>query len=275
GFGVKSLALFGSVARDEAGPESDVDVLVEFDGPPTFDQYIGLKLYLEDLLGAHVDLPVCGRSGHGSGRPSSERRSVSRDWRLYLEDIPTRQYADPHAARSWRARGPPGIILTDTGTRRGDAATGGQFGPRRARDVWTTKGAKRARKARKGEGGMYRRRFERLVQRAVRQIPSPLRAMMDNVAIVVEAEPSPEQLAETGLPPGETLLGLYQGVPLTERVASQAFLLPDKITIFQRPIEEMGRSDQEIIWHIRRTVIHEVAHHFGIDDARLRELRWG
>ena len=98
--------------------------------------------------------------------------------------------------------------------------------------------------------------------------------MMDNVAIVVQREPSPEQLADAQVPPGERLLGLYQGVPLTERSATDPFALPDKITIFQRPIEEICRSDQEIVWQIRRTVIHEVAHHFGISDARLRELRW-
>ena len=122
---------------------------------------------------------------------------------------------------------------------------------------------------------MYRRRFERLVHKALRHIPPDLRAMMDNIAIIVESEPTPEHLAAVNLPPGETLLGLYQGVPLTERGSGYTFALPDKITIFQRPIEAMCRSDQEIVWQIRRTVIHEVAHHFGISDERLRELRWG
>ena len=119
---------------------------------------------------------------------------------------------------------------------------------------------------------MYRRRFERLVMRAVRQLPAEIRDKMDNVAVVVEDEPTAGQLAASGLPSGDTLLGLYQGVPLTERTSGYGFVLPDKITIFQRPIEDVAASDQAIIFQVRKTVIHEIAHHFGIGDAELRRM---
>lgn len=119
---------------------------------------------------------------------------------------------------------------------------------------------------------MYRRRFERLVHRAVRRLPVDIQGMMENVAVVVEHEPTPAQVAESRLPPGDTLFGLYQGVPLTERSSSYGMVLPDKITIFQKPIEDYCPSDQQIVYQIQRTVTHEVAHHFGIGDDELREL---
>ncbi len=120
---------------------------------------------------------------------------------------------------------------------------------------------------------MYRRRFERLVGKALRQLPAEILDMMDNVAVVVEDEPGPEHLAAAGLPAGETLLGLYQGIPLTQRTSAYGMVLPDKVTIFRKPIEAMCRSDQEVVREIRKTVIHEVAHHFGFSEARLRHLR--
>ena len=120
---------------------------------------------------------------------------------------------------------------------------------------------------------MYRRRFERLVGKALRQLPTSLREMMSNVDVVVEDEPTPEQLTSTGLPPGDWLLGLYQGTPLTERTSSYGMVLPDKITIFQKPIEGLCRSDPEIVRQIRATVIHEVGHHFGLSEAQLRRPR--
>lgn len=120
---------------------------------------------------------------------------------------------------------------------------------------------------------MYRRRFERLVAKALRQLPQDIRALMDNVSVVVEDEPTPAQLAAAGLPPDDTLLGLYQGVPLTDRTASYGMVLPDKITIFRKPIEARCDSDQAVVHEVRRTVVHEVAHHFGLSEARLRRLR--
>jgi predicted Zn-dependent protease with MMP-like domain len=97
--------------------------------------------------------------------------------------------------------------------------------------------------------------------------------MIDNVAIVVESEPSPEHLRAGGVGSDETLLGLYQGIPLTERTTSYNMVLPDRISIFQRPIEEICGSDQEIMLQVRRTVVHELAHHFGMEESQLRRLR--
>jgi predicted Zn-dependent protease with MMP-like domain len=119
---------------------------------------------------------------------------------------------------------------------------------------------------------MYRRRFERLVSRALRQLPRDVAELLDNVAVVVESAPTPEQVASTGLPPGDTMLGLYQGVPLTERNSSYGMVLPDKITIYQTPIEQLCQSDQQIVFEIRQTVIHELAHHFGLSEADLKRL---
>jgi predicted Zn-dependent protease with MMP-like domain len=119
---------------------------------------------------------------------------------------------------------------------------------------------------------LSRRSFETLVERALASIPSELRSRMDNVQIVVEAWPDEDHYAAVGLEAGETLFGLYEGVPLVERGVVAEALLPDKITIFQGPLEEACQSDQEIAEEIRRTVVHEIAHHFGIDDARLTEL---
>ncbi len=120
---------------------------------------------------------------------------------------------------------------------------------------------------------MYRRRFERLVSRALRQLPPDIRGRLDNVAVVVEDEPSPYQLASSGVRPGDTLLGLYQGIPLTQRSSSYGMVLPDKVTIFRKPIESICASDQEIVRQVRQTVIHEIAHHFGLSESDLRRLR--
>jgi len=107
-------------------------------------------------------------------------------------------------------------------------------------------------------------RFEELVADALDSIPPELGRLMDNVAVVVK---------EGG--PGTRLLGRYDGIPLTERDASYAgMVLPDRITLFRRPILAMCRDDDEVIEQVRITVIHEVAHHFGIDDDRLDELGW-
>src|SRR5712692_1749633 len=119
---------------------------------------------------------------------------------------------------------------------------------------------------------LSRRKFEALVERALASIPPEIRSRMDNVQVVVEAWPDGDHAAEVGLEPGETLFGLYEGVPLVERGIVTDPLLPNKITIFQEPLEEACESDTEIAEEIRRTVIHEVAHLFGIDDARLTEL---
>lgn len=112
--------------------------------------------------------------------------------------------------------------------------------------------------------------FERLVVQALEELPEELLEALDNVDIVIEQEPTPEQLRELGVEEG-TLYGLYEGIPLTER-SSYDLVLPDKITIFQGPITRDAESHAEIAQVVRDTVIHELAHHFGISDERLHEL---
>jgi predicted Zn-dependent protease with MMP-like domain len=106
-------------------------------------------------------------------------------------------------------------------------------------------------------------RFETMVTEALDGIPAELGKIMSNVAVTVEHNKGPAGL-----------LGLYRGIPLTRRTTSYAGVLPDRITIYRRAICAVCRSDQEVVEQVRRTVIHEVGHHFGIDDARLRELGW-
>ena len=106
-------------------------------------------------------------------------------------------------------------------------------------------------------------RFEELVADALDSIPPELGSYMDNVAVFVE-----------DVPPRRGLLGLYVGVPLTARGSSYAGVMPDRITIYRRPICALAVTEDEVVSYVRTTVIHEVAHHFGIDDPRLRELGW-
>ena len=122
---------------------------------------------------------------------------------------------------------------------------------------------------------MRRRRFEALVREALTTLPPDLRRLMDNVEIVVEDWPTDEDLAAAGLGPDETLFGLYLGVPLTERDSGYAGALPDKIAIYRFPLEDEFGDDPAVLEEeIRITVIHEIAHHFGIDEERLGELGW-
>jgi predicted Zn-dependent protease with MMP-like domain len=118
---------------------------------------------------------------------------------------------------------------------------------------------------------MDRDEFENVVREALESLPEEFLGRLDNVDIVVESVPAAPQLAQQGIPEDGLLLGLYEGVPLTAR-ENYGFNLPDKITIFQEPIEAICRSTAEMIAEIRDTVIHEVAHHFGLDDDALHEL---
>ncbi len=115
-------------------------------------------------------------------------------------------------------------------------------------------------------------RFEQLVIRAIESMPDEFRERLDNIDIVIADKPSPDQLEKLVRKRGETLLGLYEGVPLIHRHHSYGMVTPDKITIFKRAIESSFRSDARIVREIRRVVLHEIAHHFGIDDDRLKEL---
>jgi predicted Zn-dependent protease with MMP-like domain len=122
---------------------------------------------------------------------------------------------------------------------------------------------------------MDRERFEWLVARAVDSLPEEFRTRLENIDVVVEDWPTPSQLAEVRLKEGHTLLGLYQGVPLTRRGGHYGLVPPDKITIFQKPIEAKCRDDARITAEIQKVVRHEIAHHFGIGDGRLRQLERG
>jgi predicted Zn-dependent protease with MMP-like domain len=119
---------------------------------------------------------------------------------------------------------------------------------------------------------MDRERFERLVAEAVRELPEEFQERLENIDVVVEEWPAPHQLSRAAIRQGQTLLGLYEGVPLTRRSSHYGMVPPDKITIFQKPIERQCRSDDEITSEVQRVVRHEIAHHFGISDARLSEI---
>ena len=119
---------------------------------------------------------------------------------------------------------------------------------------------------------MRRREFEELVRRALDALPPAFLERMDNVDVLVEAWPSEHVAREMDLANDETLYGLYHGVPLTDREGYN-LTLPDTITIFQGPIEDDCATSEEIVEQVRDTVVHEVAHHFGISDAQLEE--WG
>ena len=119
---------------------------------------------------------------------------------------------------------------------------------------------------------MEKERFEELVEAAVENLPMHLKEEIENVAILVEDWPTHAQLESVGMSRKQDLLGLYEGIPLTKRTRGYQMVLPDKITIFQKPIEMRYHSEQQIIKRLERTVWHEIAHYFGISDDRLREM---
>jgi predicted Zn-dependent protease with MMP-like domain len=113
--------------------------------------------------------------------------------------------------------------------------------------------------------------FEELVIEAIDSLPEEFLTRLDNVDITVESVPTQAQLAQQGIPEDGLLLGLYEGVPITAR-QNYGFVLPDKITIFQESIEMACSTPEEIVREVRDAVVHEVAHHFGIDDDALHAL---
>jgi predicted Zn-dependent protease with MMP-like domain len=121
---------------------------------------------------------------------------------------------------------------------------------------------------------MDRERFENLVARAVEDLPEEFQERLENIDVVVEDSPSPYQMRNSRLLKGYALLGLYEGVPLTERNSNYGMVPPDKITVFQKSIENecQSRDEMDIKDEIRRVVLHEIAHHFGIGDTRLKEI---
>ena len=110
---------------------------------------------------------------------------------------------------------------------------------------------------------MSRERFEELVSDALDTIPPELTALMDNVVVLVEDDAPPDD---------PTLLGIYDGIALTERTSSYSFVAPDRITIYRNPTLEICDTEDDVIEEVGITVVHEIAHHFGIDDERLHEL---
>lgn len=113
--------------------------------------------------------------------------------------------------------------------------------------------------------------LEAMVARAIDELPSALRARLDNLAILVEDFATSGDQAQAGAR-GGTLLGVYRGIPLTARGSNYGMVLPDRIVIFQRPLEQLAIDEPHLYELVRHTVHHEIAHHFGISDARLREL---
>ncbi len=114
--------------------------------------------------------------------------------------------------------------------------------------------------------------FDRIVKRAIRRIPEELRQHLDNVLISVRKRASEDMLEEMEVPPGEELLGFFSGVPLVEQSVSDPPLYSDTIFIFQEPLEEMCETVEELEQEIELTVVHEIAHYFGISEERLEEL---
>ena len=114
-----------------------------------------------------------------------------------------------------------------------------------------------------------------MVESAVDRLPLEFREQLKNIVITVEKRPSPSLLREMGLPPGEPLLGIYQGVPLPERSVVDPPLYPDAITLFQEPLESICATPEELLEEIEITLAHEIAHFLGIGEDRLQELGYG
>jgi predicted Zn-dependent protease with MMP-like domain len=122
---------------------------------------------------------------------------------------------------------------------------------------------------------MERSHFRKLVREAVAELPHELLSRVHNVDVVIEWRPTAMEKKSAGVGPGRTLLGLYHGIPLTKRGEYYNLTLPDKISIYQEPIEDMCATDDEVREQVRKTVLHELGHYFGIDDDRLHELGMG
>ena len=119
---------------------------------------------------------------------------------------------------------------------------------------------------------MTRARFEHLVADALGMMPQSFRQALRNVAVIVEDAPAPELLDDVGIDPPDTLFGLYEGVPLPERDWTHGNALPDRITLFQKPIEAASQNDNEIVVVIGETVIHEFGHYFGLSEEEIEEI---
>lgn len=119
---------------------------------------------------------------------------------------------------------------------------------------------------------MNRQRFEQLVAQALEALPTEFQEKLDNVDVVIEWWPTPDQIKRAGRRPQDLIFGLYEGVPLTHRTHHYGLVTPDRIIIFQGPIEMISQTDAEMRRTIRKTVLHEIGHHFGLSDQDLKEL---
>src|SRR5438132_11450456 len=119
---------------------------------------------------------------------------------------------------------------------------------------------------------MRRARFERLVAEALETIPRRFRDAMANIAIIIEDEPSDDLLEEMEIERPDTLLGLYQGIPLTERRWDYGNTLPDRILLFQGPLERESEDEDDLVVAIGETLIHEVGHYFGLSEEEIEEI---
>ena len=119
---------------------------------------------------------------------------------------------------------------------------------------------------------MDRKQFERLVAEALASIPRRLKKAMQNIAIVVEDEPSAELLEEMAIEPPDTLLGLYQGIPLTERGWGHGNALPDRVLLFQGPHERDADDEDDLVVAIGETLIHEIGHYFGMSEEQIEDI---
>jgi len=119
-----------------------------------------------------------------------------------------------------------------------------------------------------------REEFERLVADALDEMPEPFASHLSNVDVIVEDEPTADVLEHADIEPEGTLFGLYQGIPQTERTGNYTWVMPDKITIFRGPITRACKTRDDVREEVAVTVVHEIAHHFGISDERLDELGW-
>jgi predicted Zn-dependent protease with MMP-like domain len=119
---------------------------------------------------------------------------------------------------------------------------------------------------------MDRGRFEKLVQQALKDLPQVFKDSLENVDVVIEDQPSPDQVKAVKARHRCLVLGLYQGVPLDRRSHDYGMVMPDKVSIFKKNIEKICRTDEDIVRIVTHTVQHELAHHFGISDERLRDL---
>jgi predicted Zn-dependent protease with MMP-like domain len=117
-----------------------------------------------------------------------------------------------------------------------------------------------------------RKQFEQLVAEALASIPRRFRKAMQNIAIVVEDEPAPDLLVEMEIEPPDTLLGLYQGTPLTERTSAYGNVLPDRVLIFQGPHERAAEDEDDLIVAIGETLIHEIGHYFGLSEEEIEAI---